>query len=176
MSDINFGQLITTPQQRDAVHVAVAPVTAGEALEPGQHVGFTEDGKVGTSETPIGIVDPYLKQDVNPGEQFWLFLYPKTVTNLRHDWTHPAFGSVDNRNVEESNRWLSEFAAEGELTLNELIEEARTCISDSSYYIGLGTDTPSRWYEQIETFWKHIEVVTGLKVKDKTHAPFSCSC
>lgn len=91
MSDLNLGQLITTPQQRDAIHVAVAPVIAAESMEPGQHVQLNNEGRGCSGKEPIGVVDPYLRHDVMPGEQFWLFLYPKTVTNLHHQWDHPAF-------------------------------------------------------------------------------------
>lgn len=81
-------------RRRDAVHIAVAPVTAGGRLAPGQHVGFLHAGDtelVGAAEDPIGIVDPFLREDVQPGQRFWLFMYPNTVTSLRHVWTHPAF-------------------------------------------------------------------------------------
>lgn len=176
MSDITFGQLITDKQGRDAVHIAIAPVVAAETLEPGQHIGFVDDGKVGNCKEPIGIVDPFLKQDVLPGETFWLFLYQKTVKNLRHDWSHPAFENKAAKDREESIAWLTVFAREGELTYEELLAEATECINDSDAYISLGTDTPSRWYEQAATFWGHIEIVTGLKVPDKTATPFSCAC
>ena len=90
-----LGQLIVTgDRRRDAVHIAVAPVTATESLQPGQHVGLASPGdtdRVGPSDSPIGIVDPYLTDCVEPGERFWLFLYPGTVTSLRHVWSHPAF-------------------------------------------------------------------------------------
>ena len=91
----NLGRLITDgDRRRDAVHVAVAPVTAAERLTPGQQVGFVHPGDtelVGPAENPIGVVDPFLREDVQPGQRFWLFLYPNTVTSLRHVWTHPAF-------------------------------------------------------------------------------------
>ena len=93
-----FGKLITNGERRrDAVHVATAPVTAAEDLSPGQHVGFIREDNlewVGTSTNPIGIVDPFLVDSVREGERFWLWLYPNTITGLRHAWTHPAFAAA----------------------------------------------------------------------------------
>ena len=81
-------------RRRDAIHIAVAPVTATQPLKPGQHVGLVEAGDrelVGPCESTIGIVDPFLSADVEAGERFWLLLYPNTITGMRHVWTHPAF-------------------------------------------------------------------------------------
>ena len=81
-------------RRRDAIHVAVAPVTAAEWLAPGQHVGLIQQGNVelvGPCDRNLGVVDPFLTRDVEPGQRFWLFLYPGTITGLRHVWTHPAF-------------------------------------------------------------------------------------
>ena len=90
-----LGQLIADgDRRRDAIHIAVAPVTAAERLTPGQHVGLVRDGDlelVGPCACAIGIVDPFLAAAVEPGQRFWLFLYPGTVTSLRHIWSHPAF-------------------------------------------------------------------------------------
>jgi len=90
-----LGQLIEDgDRRRDAIHIAVAPVTATERLAPGQHVGLVQEGNtelVGSCDRDIGIVDPFLAEGVEPGQRFWLFLYPGTITGLRHVWTHPAF-------------------------------------------------------------------------------------
>jgi hypothetical protein len=95
-----LGQLITDgDRRRDATHVATAPVTAAELLRPGQHIGFAEDGNTElvrcVAEGNIGIVDPFLTDPVEPGQRFHMFLYPNTVTGLRHVWTHPAFSAAN---------------------------------------------------------------------------------
>jgi hypothetical protein len=90
-----LGQFIEDgDRRRDAIHIAVAPVTAADRLAPGQHVGLIQEGNlelVGSCERNIGVVDPFLTGEVEPGQRFWLFLYPGTITGLRHVWTHPAF-------------------------------------------------------------------------------------
>lgn len=92
MSDHNklgLGQIIPpdAKQFKDAIHVAIAPMIAGECLKPGEHVGIEEGGKMYLATMliePIGIVDPFLKNiTVGVGERFWLFLYPGTITSLR---------------------------------------------------------------------------------------------
>jgi hypothetical protein len=85
--DLGLGKLIIGEAHRDAVHVAVAPVVAQENLSPGDHV----DANGGWAGERVGIVDPFLREPVRKGDRFWLFLYPGTVTGLRHMWTHPAF-------------------------------------------------------------------------------------
>jgi len=84
-------------RRRDAIHIAVAPVAAAERLTPGQHVGLIKDCNielVGSCDRTIGIVDPFLTEPIEPGQRFWLFLYPGTINALRHVWTHPAFTAV----------------------------------------------------------------------------------
>lgn len=84
------GKLITDKAFRDAIHVAIAPANAMETLLPGQHVAYRYGDAYAEGEF-VGIVDPFLREPVKKGEAFWLFLYPNTVTSLRHAWTHPAF-------------------------------------------------------------------------------------
>lgn len=89
-----LGQLIQDDSaRRDAIHIAVAPVIADEVLRPGQHVALVDGAtdRIRAGFDAIGIVDPFLKGPVMPGQKCWLFLYPGTITSLRHLWTHPAF-------------------------------------------------------------------------------------
>lgn len=89
----NVGHLITTNESRDAIHVAIVPMKAYQDLDPGEHVGIIEGHLevAGVTNSPIGIVDPFLTKMVKEGQSFWLFLYQGTVTSLRHEWEHPAF-------------------------------------------------------------------------------------
>lgn len=73
------GTILESDPGRDAVHVALLPMLATREMKPGEHL-------------KNGIVDPFLREPVQPGQRYFLFLYPGTVTSLRHVWTHPAFG------------------------------------------------------------------------------------
>ena len=104
-----LGQLVPVGEnRRDAVHIAIAPVTADQDLIVGSHVGL----KPGTTDlvgyfpsTAVGIVDPFLTERVvKKGQRFWLFLYPGTVTSLRHVWTHPAFTAAYHQKQKESGQ------------------------------------------------------------------------
>lgn len=173
--DVKLGQLIDEHQQRDAIHIAIAPVVAAEKLYPGQDVGFVgnDTTRIGLAKTPIGIVDPFLKQPVQPEQRCWLCLYPQTITSLRHDWTHPAFTPVES-NMELSKAWLQDFADSLNLDYMELIEGTKRYLSTGEYIHGggnlEGVDLP-------ECYWDHFTTVTGIVVKSENRGYFfSCAC
>lgn len=89
------GELRRGGEKRDAIHIAVAPAVAAERLFAGQKVGLIKGDNdkyfTGRAKTMIGIVDPFLDHAVEAGDQFWVFLFPNTITGLNHVWTHPAF-------------------------------------------------------------------------------------
>lgn len=173
--DVKLGQLIEGQQYRDAIHVAVAPMIAAQNLEPGDHVGFVEPHSqaVGYSKDALGIVDPFLKVKVPKGSQFWLFLYPNSITSLRHDWTHPAFGaSVASDMAADSRRWIEDWASSYGVGYEEIMGAAKAFIEHGDYFnrgeLFEGEYVP-------DDFWRHYETVTGVKVGDRGSF-FTCSC
>src|SRR5258707_13974604 len=83
-----LGFLIGNNEKRDAIHLAVEPVECGaRILHAGEHVKLV-DGKAQKClhGKGVGIVDPFLETEVIKGEKFWLVLYPRQITSLRHVW------------------------------------------------------------------------------------------
>ena len=79
MSEVKLGRLVTDPEVgRDVNGVAVIPMVAVRVMHPGERL-------------TNGIVDPFLTEPVQPGQRYYLCLFPGTVTTLRHVWTHPAY-------------------------------------------------------------------------------------
>lgn len=174
-TDIKLGSLIAGEARRDAIHVALAPVTAGEELMPGEHVGLNSDGQAVTTATKcIGIVDPFLTKRVAPGEQCWMMLYQFTVTGMRHQWSHPDFEEEHQGPTEAMRKsakdWISDFAREHSKSYYQMMDAARDWIENEDYFVGgdefEGVSVP-------DTFWVHYEVLTG---KRGSGSFFSCSC
>lgn len=171
--NLGIGKIITTQQKRDAIHVAIAPVVAAQNLRQGQHVTLfggkaaIQGTKVGyktvTTEN-IGIVDPFLLGPIRAGEPFWLFLYPGSITSLRHEWLHPAFQDKDGL---EAKAWLEHFATTNDLSYEELIT-----IAESEFGVREGQDL---YCNVPPEFWVFYELATG-KAPLRKHEYFSCSC
>jgi len=176
MSDLKLGSIIEGKQHRDAIHIAVAPVVAGEALEPGAHVGLVDGKAVVLLRSPIGIVDPFLKAAVKPGETFWLFLYPGTIKGLRHEWTHPAFDEDTDKDYSE--QWLRSYAvkmnpydAHPDAAYRRLIDGLK-----SGEIYAYGSDLHGLYdLDDSDELRLHAERVLGIRVDWERYA-FSCSC
>lgn len=177
-----LGELISEPAFRDAVHIAVAPVIAGETLKPGQHIGFISNSEhelVGTkADKLIGIVDPYLKEPVNPWMGFYMFLYPNTITSLRHSWAHPEFEDTKDVGVKgklpASEQWLRDYAEQIGTSYAKLLEATHNFINYGDYF-SQGGDFEGMGLP--DDFWTHYQNVTNVSVPtEKQHSFFSCSC
>ncbi|QOI72523.1 hypothetical protein pEaSNUABM50_00533 [Erwinia phage pEa_SNUABM_50] len=93
-----LGTIHTRDEHRDAIHLGVEPVIAGEDIAVGANIGIGTDGKAYATDfrsdiKAVGISDPFLRNRINEGESFWLVVYPRKITSLRHVWSHPDFDS-----------------------------------------------------------------------------------
>ena len=187
-----LGKIITPNEKRDAIHLAVENAVAGHKLWPGDHVGRLTDGRYGATEVPLGIVDPFLGAQVQPGDHFWLVVYPRQITSLRHVWTHPDFPETaeipkqPQRSREESEKWLRNFisgadcpnydtviaVASGQQLPGESTDDYYRCYNDGEYLHFGGRDAHG---DIPPEFWDHLEVVTGKRIT-KRPSYFSCSC
>jgi hypothetical protein len=184
MDDLGIGRPITDADaRRDAIHVAVAPVVAGERLYPGQHVGV-RDGRGTAGATHIGIVDPFLPGPVYQEQRFWLFLYPGSITSLRHHWEHPEFPdgpagpdapeNAKDPAISTSAAWLCDYASDLGLSYDALMRGADDWI-ESGEYLNCGSLLDG--IETSDEFWTHYEAVTGRKVpRGRRDSFFTCSC
>lgn len=186
-----LGTIISDKEKRDAIHLAVEPAVAAARLHPGQDVGPVEGG-YGPCENPLGIVDPFLKSLVQRGERFWLVVYPRQITSLRHVWEHPAFPSVVVPNAptkSESEAWLRAFCKNNDCPSYESViqgvngtygEEYKGRAEANYFFSSLdgesfhfnGTDAHGSIPDE---FWTHVENVTGKKGLPRARY-FSCSC
>lgn len=186
---LGLGKIITTEQHRDAVHIAVAPVIAGsEGLFPGRHIGILEGDVVGVIENSIGIVDPFLPYSPQKGQKFWMYLYPGSITSLRHEWTHPALPTIQQvitgdcnyageTKVDEKQAaidWMKNAAIQLGVNYEELISD--WCDLVTGDYINNGETIRDRWYELADEFWKYHKVITGKETPENDRGGFTCSC
>ena len=200
-----LGTIIGEGAGRDAIHLAVEPVVAGEKLFPGMDIGLV-DGKAFQTGSPVGIVDPFLKSPVRAGEKFWLIVYPRQITSLRHVWSHPAFAeavapepteeekikaqAVAERLTGASEQWIREFCRTSDAPDFDLLMKAikskdgHASTSGDDDYDGYSVSINDSYISVggrdasgsiPSEFWDHVEKITGKKW-EKRPEYFSCSC
>lgn len=182
-----LGTIIGPDEKRDAIHLAVIPAQAKHSLRPGEHV----QANGSTGPDPVGIVDPFIPTTIHTGDWFWLVIYPRQITSLRHVWSHPAFpeelqpGSVGFKHTkEESKLWLTAWLDSSDTPLNyeqfiDLLENHSVRLSDyahanldESYIHIFGRDACGEIPSEV---WDHVENILGRRqVLRPTY--FSCGC
>lgn len=101
-----LGMIHQYGEKRDAIHLGVEPVEAGEDIRKNSHIGIGSDGKAYVANDAIkalGIVDPFLSRGPKKGESFWLVVYPRQITSLRHVWEHPDFPNSGETGTKEDD-------------------------------------------------------------------------
>lgn len=183
MTELALGKLIFGElPARDAVHVAVLPVIATEELTVGQRIEFVDVEKRtvrASKDSGIGIVDPFLvsyQPKVYKDDKFFMWLYPGTITALRHDWTHPVVDPHTKTHVDESREWIRQFAASMFQTYERLMDDAK----NYSAYGDYAYDNSERYkeipYGNWKVFWQHYKIVTGESPLEDDTCPYTCSC
>ena len=177
-----FGKLITGNHRgKDAIHVACADVTAAEDLMPGDQIGLDSDNQAARLDKPVGLVDPFLSRRVRKGERFWLFMFPGTVTDIRHQWSHPAF-SLEGR-IDSARSWLSQFANrlwprdEGFPCGHEYLIDELSLVLSGKEKLCAGIDgvyeiPQAEWAEM----WQHYRTITGYTGDVPLEDFYRCAC
>lgn len=183
-----IGKKLNGDERRDAVHFAVAPVRVEGFLRAGEKVKFVA-GSTDTVEAwdyddkpPVGVIDPFIDSYVTKGDRCWLFLFPNSITGLRHEWTHPAFDKIPQEAAaptqgetakEYSERWLREFAQRYRGDYDDMI--AGIAIGRGAFF---GDDLEYSDFRPGSEFWKHVSLVTGKTfTEDQIEStPFRCAC
>lgn len=181
---------------RDAIHLAVEPVVAGHMLKPGQRVFIANgcafaDFNIDPNVRATGIVDPFLERPILAGEKFWFVVLPRTITSLRHVWSHPAFPEAESVvdtdphyvfNPEQSMAmaWMKDYCRELGERYEYIMDGAKKFIESGDYLYGekdRGNLEGVNFHPQ--EFWDKYEAITGEKVGGHTRGEgsfFSCSC
>ena len=180
-----LGTIIDDRAGRDAIHLAVEPVKAGERLQPGQHVGIVSGLAYATVKSKkLGIVDPFLKKPVEVGQKCWLVVYPRQISSLRHVWTHPDFADEIAAPLlqpqPEDDAILHEGAAAIGIGFYHFMEAVGEYITnrergDQDNYICFGEDI--EYGDLPAGFWAAYERTTGRQVPESFRdVYFRCAC
>ena len=183
-----IGKKLKGGEGRDAVHFAVAPVRAGAFLRAGERVKF-EPGSTEVvvawdydDQPPVGIIDPFLDCGyVTDKDRCWLFLFPSTITGLRHEWTHPSFPDQQTQPAPQpeessrdySERWLRGFAQKYRGDYAEMIAGVQT--GKGALF---GEDLEYGDFRPGSEFWQHVSIVTGKQFTEghMQNTSFRCAC
>lgn len=186
-----LGFIITPSEKRDAIHLAVEPVVAGQQLTPGTHVQLIQGrAYAALLSNGVGIVDPFLLKPVQPNEMFWLVVYPRQIKSLRHVWEHDAFppselglqnpvevGVRISANVAAQQR-LAAFAASMDMSYSGMIKAMTAYVEEDERLYGGDNvlNGQSHWFDH-PGLWDDYVLVTGKpKPKDGDGYFLSCAC
>lgn len=191
-----LGTIHTKQENRDAIHLGVEPIEAGEPLRAGEHVCM-KDGKAFTTVEGkrVGIVDPFLERTVETGQRFWLVVYPRQIASLRHVWEHPDFPASKETWHQPTPEQLTEIRR----MIDPELVHAEGVIKETAERIGVttewlleavdeaqGEEWPSIYHPESsggfdghsldEDFYKAFATVRHKRRDQVTNVSLSCAC
>lgn len=172
-----LGELLKGGEERDAIHIAILPVTAGDYIAPGQRIYVKPDGWANASGNPNAVADPFLPGQVYPGQKFYALLFPYTIESLRHEWVHPEFPKAqDSSSWSGAEAWLREFADDHYVGFDEMMKAADDLVKGHSDTMDICFGMDVDYSERIE-FWEHYGQLRNQFIPNSVREEyFSCSC
>ena len=167
-----LGRMPTKTDKRDAIHVAVIPVTAAKEVNPGDRIysSFSRlDGDfIGypaySRESGIAIVDPFLPPEpLKKGSRFWALVLPNTITGMTHHWNHPNFPDytsyeTDETKIKEAEKFIYVFAEELNIEFDEVLQAGDNYVEFGERYI-VNYDTPEYVSDLSPSFWEAWSII-----------------
>ena len=188
-----LGELLKGEEERDAIHIAILPATAGDYIAPGERIYVKPDGWATRTGERNAIADPFLSHQIYPGQKFYALLFPYTIESLRHEWVHKDFPkpentapiSSSNPAIQGSINWMTDLANEyasyqydnrHDLSPYEwLMKEADSIVNGDESYIVFNVDCHGDIDPQ--EFWRHYQTIRRVIVAlDTAEDIFTCSC
>lgn len=177
----------TKYSQRDAIHMAIVPLIAGDDLYGGQffRLKYKTNNvalRAQNENDGLGIVNPFEKRSwLREGDSFWGILTPESITEMRHHWYHPAFDDTQSEGMNPHEEWIRNFACDWNFNYDDLIREASIQDETDWRFItanGIDLHSKGELGEDHDKFWYHLEQLTGKKFDDDHRDNFhwSCSC
>jgi len=151
----SLGRLAQEGGIKDAVHVAIVSCRAGCFLSPGDRVKLNEHREAvnANRKESLGVVDPFLKEDVDKGSFFWLVMNPNATQAVKHVWDHEVDFTPPDRDVQE-NKWIKEFADDLGVSYQLLMDAARELVDNDKSTKYEGTATKEKIEEVLDDFYE----------------------
>lgn len=186
MNEQLLGKLFNEKRYRDAVHVAILPVEAGEDIYPGQTVMVDAEQRAFPRNrgSAVGIVDPFLEGRIFKGQKCYVCLWPGSITSLRHQWVHPvldqdltqeevaALEKIPSR--AEAVEYITTLGKQINKTYNEMLDVGDTWCLDQNWTYD--NDEHYKIVDDWDHFWACYKVISGGREPLDKACPFTCSC
>ena len=162
---ITFGRHPEQAGVKDAVHVAIVSVRAGQYLEPGTRVSLNEHREAVGDSKGFGLVDPFLKKSVQTGDTCWVMMDAKETGTVRHIWDHEQDFTAPERETKQ-NEYLLGHAKRLGVSYKQLMDAVEQLVYNQKTTVYAGTLTEEELEEKIEhidDFWYDWKDETGYE-------------